>query len=85
MNGIDLQDGPHFDRDMFGPRGQLLRLHKGGGQSAPKPNPVARQPLDDQARAAGDEREEARKRRGYQSSVLSQFATDEGGGKTVLG
>lgn len=83
MHGIDFSEGPQFDRDLFTIPGRLARLHK-GAKMPPPPSPVARQPLDDQTRAASSEREEQLRRRGYQSSVLTQFAADQGG-KTVLG
>lgn len=84
MTGHDFE-GPHWEFDLIGPDGRMSRLHKGGKQPMPKPAPIARQPLDDPARAAREERRNAASRKGYGRSVLADFAPDEEEKKTVLG
>lgn len=60
-------------------------LPKGDVPTPPPVAPVARQPLDDPARAAEAERDRQKDRRGYSQSVLANFAKDDESKKTVLG
>lgn len=81
MHGIEFSGGPHFDRDLIGPNGRLMRLHKGKSR-APDPPPIApaaRRPLDDQSLAAADQRDHERNKRGYMRSLIAQHAQDRAG------
>jgi len=89
MENLELHQGPYFDSCLIGPKGQLMRLHKGGGGS-PKPPPPVPPPVRETAKEVQDtgnaERKKSRKRKGYNSSLLGgQAKTSETPKKSLLG
>lgn len=77
-------NGPHFDASLIGPKGQLMRLHKGAQASAPPPiTPPKRGEAAltvEQAKA----RDPQRRQRGTSSTILSTgFSTSDN--NSILG
>lgn len=73
---MEISGGPHWDPDLIGPRGELMRLHKGAKQQ-PLPPPAAVPKESDTMEASLQMQEDMRRmRRSHAGSFLG--GRDEG-------
>jgi hypothetical protein len=84
--------GPYFQPDLIGPNGKITRFHKGGSTELTTQStaPSVQETTRTTATAGETARTDAKKRRGYQSTIqqaatlLGDSAT-QATGKTLLG
>ena len=82
---MDEFQGPYFDSTLVGPTGRLTRLHKGGAKPPAMPAaPTAKGQIATQV-STSQERDPAKRNRGYQSTILGKGLNTGFGSKSILG